>query len=204
MHKLDDVLQHAGIKGMKWGVRRDTDAEGGADGKTDPKGDKSPTKDMGKIGKKLYSMKRERQWNKTLHQVDSMSTKDISIVTKRINMENNLKSLSKTKIATTKDKDDYLRRHEMDNQELSRKVTRLQAKDSLLKAVQSSSKEQREFGLKVVQVGGSLGVKYATTRTITPKDIFDAVKNPKSSADKAKKDVMTKITEKAQQRGGTV
>lgn len=204
MHKLDEVLQHAGVKGMKWGVRRDTDKDGGADGKTDPKDNKAPTKETGKIGKHLYSMKRERQWTKTLHQVDSMSTKDISSVTKRISMENNLKSLSKTKIATKKDKDDYLRRHEMDNQELSRKVTRLQAKDSLLKAVKASSKEQREFGLKVVQVGGSLGVKYATTKSITPKDIFDAVKNPKSSADKAKKDVMTKITEKAQQRGGTV
>lgn len=84
----------------------------------------------------------------------------------------------------------------MDNEELSRKVTRLRAKEALANAVSNASKEQREFGQKLVQIGGSLGVKYALTKTITPKDVFDTVKNPKASADRAKSDVLKTAMEK--------
>ena len=201
MHKLDEVLTHAGIKGMKWGVRRDYDRPGGADGKTDPKGNKSLKEGRSKVGKHLDSLKRERQWRKVVHDIDNLSTIQINTVKKRIENENSLKSLSKSKIGTKKDKDDYLRRGDMTDQELSRKIARLRAKEGLHKAVSGASQEQREFGLKVAQVGGSLGYKYATTKSITPKDIFDTVKNPKSSADKAKKDVTTKIMEKVKEAG---
>lgn len=197
MHKLNEFLEHSGVKGMKWGVHRNYDRPGGADGKTDPKGSKAPKEERGKIGKRLDSLKRERQWHKTLKDVDKMTTKQIGTVTKRISLENSLKRLSKTKMATKKDKEDYLRRHEMTDQELARKVTRLQAKDSLHKAVKDASKEQRELGIKVAQVGGSIGVKYAITKKVTPKDVFDAVKNPKNAGDQAKKDLSKEIMKRA-------
>lgn len=196
MHKLDDVLKHAGVKGMRWGVRRDTNRPGGADGKTDPKGYKSPNEKRGKIGKHLDSLKRERQWKSVLKEVHNMSTKDIVTVKKRIDLENSLKTLSKSKMATSKDKQDYLRRDKMDNQELSRKVVRLQAKESLYQSVRKASKEQREFGEKVVQAASSIGVKYAINKSITPKDVFDAVQKPKESANEAKKAVVGQIATK--------
>lgn len=186
MHKLDELLAHSGVKGMKWGVRHDQPASG----TTKPK-------ERGKVAKHLDSLSRERQWHKTLKEVDKMSTKDINTVTKRIAMENSLKRLSKTKMATKKDKQDYLRRHEMSDQELARKISRLQAKDSLHKTVKEASKEQRELGLKVAQVGGSLGVKYAINRKITPKDVYETVKKPKESAAQAKKDAAKLALEKA-------
>jgi len=195
----DEILKHVGVKGMRWGVHRDRNRPGGADGKEESE---KVVDTRGKIRKNLDSMKRERQWHKALRDVDKMTTKQITTVTKRVALENSLKRLSKTKIATKKDKEDYLRREFMSDQELSRKVTRLQAKDSLHKTVREASKEQREFGEKVVQVASSVGVKYAINRNprSIPKDIFDAVQNPKSAGEEAKKTVSKKIMEKVNQR----
>lgn len=185
----DSGVEHSGVPGMKWGVRRDYTQRGGADGKLDAVDKPIRTA----IGKKLDSLKRERQWKSVLKEMDSLSTKDITDVAKRVGLENSLKTLSRSKVGTKSDKADYLRRERMDNDELSRKVTRLRAKESLSNAVLSASKEQRDFGQKVVQIGGSLGVKYALTKSITTKDLFDTIKSPKTSADKAKSDLL-KVT----------
>lgn len=193
MHSPDEVLKHHGVKGMKWGVIRNRNRPGGADGKWESE---KQVDNRGKLQKRLDSMKRERQWNSVLVKMETLSTKEINTITKRVALENNLKKLSKSKVATKKDKEDYLRRDKMSDQELSRKVARLRAKENLRNTVRDASKEQREFGMKTVQVGGSLGVKYALTKSITPKDVFETVKNPKSSADKAKKDALEVALEK--------
>lgn len=189
MHKLDEALEHSGVKGMKWGIRRNYDRPGGADGKTDPKGNKALKEGRSKIGKRLDSMKRERQWGKVLHEIDKMSTVQMNTVKKRIQNENDLKALSKSKMATKKDREDYLRRGDMSDQELSRKITRLRAKNNLHDEIKKATKEQREFGIKVAQVGGTLGFKYATSggRPLGPKDVFDAVTSPTI---KTKQDVL--------------
>lgn len=192
MEQLDELLQQSGVKGMHWGVRRNNDRPGGADGKFDPA--HSPARSA--LGWKLNSLKRERQWKSVLKEMHDLSTEDLLTISKRVSLENSLKTLSKSKVGTKSDRDDYHRREHMDNDELSKKVVRLKAKESLHNAVHSASKEQREFGQKIVQVGGSLGVKYALTRTIGPKDVFDAIKNPKSSADKAKSDLLKVALEK--------
>lgn len=182
-------LQHHGIKGMKWGVIRDRNRPGGADGKEES------TKVVDKrnrVTKKLDSLSRERQWSKVLKNVNELNTKDINTVVKRINLENNLKTLSKSRVGGKKDKEDYLRREHMSDAELSRKVVRLRAKESLHKAVKDASKEQRAFGEKVVRVGGSLGVKYAVTKSIKPKDVFDAIGNPRKSSDEAKESILSR------------
>lgn len=173
---------------MKWGVRR-TPAQLEA-------ASKNRSKPKGKIAQNLDSMKRERQWNKVLKNVNKLSTSDIRKVTTRVGLENSLKTLSRSKVANAKDKQDYLRRGKMSDQELSRKVTRLRAKDNLLKSVKSASKEQREFGEKVVNMGSSLGVKYALDKSITPKDVFDAYQKPKESGKKARQDLLNATVKK--------
>lgn len=189
---LDDDLEHSGVMGMRWGVRRDTNRPGGADGKLDDI-DK-PIRSS--LGKRLHSLKRERQWHSVLSQMENLTTSELTTVTKRIALENSLKSLSRSKIGTKSDKEDYLRREHMNDEELTRKVVRLKAKESLHNAVKSASKEQREFGQKVVQIGGALGVKYALNRSVSAKDLYDIVKNPKSSADKAQSDVLKVVMDK--------
>lgn len=198
MHELDKVLQHAGVKGMKWGVRRDRNRPGGADGKEES------TKVVDKRGKlkmQLDSLKRERQWNKVIREMDKLSTKDIVAVNSRVRLENDLKSLSRSKVGNSKDKKDYLRREHMSDAELKRKVVRLRAKEQLKKSVSDASKEQREFGEKVVNVGKTVAIKYALTKSVTPKDILAAVQNPKDTSKQAQADlqkaVLTKIASSA-------
>lgn len=187
----DEVLKHVGVKGMRWGVRRDRNRPGGADGKEES----TKVQDKrSKVKKKLDSMKRERDWKHVLREVDKLNTKDIQKVSKRIDLENDLKRLSKSKIAKYKDREDYLRREHMSDAELVRKVNRLRAKDKLQKSVSEASKEQREFGEKVVNITKSIGVKYAVNRAVGKKlgtkDLFDAVTNPKDSLKKSKEQLI--------------
>ena len=173
MHKLDELLAHSGVKGMKWGVRHD---EHKSLNPKDPN-----VKPPGKIKKHVDSLKRERQWKSVIKDVDKLSTKDINTIKKRVDLENSLKKLSKSKLATPAERQSYLHRHEMSNEELARKINRLQAKENLHKSISDASKEQREFGIKVIQTAGSVGIKYATSKATGKKlgidDALDALTN---------------------------
>jgi hypothetical protein len=179
--KLDDLLQQSGVKGMRWGVRHDEHKA------LNPK----PEKASGKIKKKLDSLKRERDWGKALKEVHNMPTKDIRVVTNRVKLENSMKTMAKSKMATKKDKEDYLNRHNMSNEELARKIARLQAKDDFHKAVNNASKEQREIGVKAVQFAGTLGVKAALNKKIEIQDVNDAWNKSKDSYSKAQQDAVS-------------
>lgn len=191
----DEVLQHVGIKGMRWGVKRNRNRPGGADGKEESVKVKDKRSNL---TKKLDSMKRERQWKQVLKKMHELDTKEINTVASRVKLENSMKDLSRSKIGNKKDRDDYLRREHMSDAELSRKVTRLRAKDNLHKAVKSASKEQREFGEHVVRIAGSVGIKYAITRK-TPsakdlfKDVFEASRDSKKASAKAKESILEKV-----------
>jgi hypothetical protein len=197
MNNLDDFLKHHGVKGMKWGVIRNRNRPGGADGVKESKKVDTPEGRVvkkGKIRQKIDSLKRERDWNKVLKNMDALTTKELGQVKKRVDLENNLKDLSKSKIAQKKDKQDYLRRDKMSDEELNRKVSRLRAKDNLYKSVKKASKEQREFGQKVVQTGGSISLNYALTKQKPGiKDVFKAARDPKGSYNSSKKEYLKTI-----------
>lgn len=194
--RVEEILKHSGIKGMRWGIHRDRNRPGGADGKEESVKVKD---NRSMIGKKLDSMKRERQWKQVLNDFDKLNSKDVKVVTKRISAENDLKKLSK-EVGTKKDKSDYLRREHMSDAELTRKVNRLQTKKSLHKAVSDASKEQREFGEKVVNIAKTVGLKYALKKTtgkpIEAKDFYDTVKKPNETYDQSKKELQKVVMDK--------
>ena len=164
---MNSILKHYGVKGMRWGVR----------------------KDVVTVRERIDSLKRERQWKKVLKEVDNMSNEQINAVVKRIRLENDFKSLvKKSKMSTKEDKRDYIQRGQINDQELSDKLSRLKAKDSLSKSVDEASREQREFGEKVVNVGSTLALQYANNKTLSGKDIYDAIVSPKQDATKKIKD----------------
>lgn len=172
---MEDILKHFGVKGMKWGVRKDKPS----------------------IRDHLSSLKRERQWKKVLKEIDNLTTNEITAVSKRVGLENELKRLSrKSPIAKQSDKNDYTFRDKLSDEELSRKVTRLKAKDSLNRTIKDASKEQREIGEKIVNAGGNLAMTYAKNKALTPKDIFDSVNNPKPIKDRAVQDIVNKLAKK--------
>jgi hypothetical protein len=191
------IVKHSGVKGMRWGVRRNSNRPGGADGKEESE---KLSDNRSKLRKNLDSMKRERQWKSIIKEMDKLTTKDIGIVKKRLDLENSLKSLSKSKVGTKKDKEDYLRREAMSDVELQRKVVRLRAKDGLYKSVNDASKEQREMGIKIAQMGATLGVRFAVNKKLGPKDFFDAYKKPKESAKDARKSITNLTIDKVSSR----
>lgn len=206
MHKIDkeveDILQHYGVKGMKWGVIRNRNRPGGADGKEEST---KVIDTRSNLSKNLDSMRRERQWSKVLGEMDKLSTKDINAVSKRVGLENELKSLSRTKgVGNKKDKADYLRRENMSDSELNRKVVRLRAKKNLHKNVKDASKEQREFGEKVVDIAKGvsmkLAVKKVTGKPLEPKDLYDILKDPKEGSKKAQGDLQKQIMKKIKEQ----
>lgn len=186
MKELDELLKHHGVKGMHWGSHH------GAHGS------EKPFKESGKLSKRLDSLKRERSWSKHLKNIDNMSTKDINALQKRVAAENTFKALTKHKVATEKDKEDYRRRHEMDDQELQRKINRLSAKKNLHEAIKNASKEQREAITKVGQTAATIGANIAlngrpATKAALVKGILDAAQNPTIKTKQNAWDVGVKI-----------
>lgn len=165
-----DIIQHFGVKGMKWGVRKDRGTGGNS---------------KVTIRERAGSLKRERQWSKVLKEADNMTNEQLNAVAKRVGLENDLKRLIKeSRMATKSDKADYARRKDMDDTELMERVNRLRAKDNLSRKVRDASKEQRELGEKVVNVGSNIALKYVSNKPVTGKDIFDAIVNPDKEAKK--------------------
>lgn len=182
---MSDELKHFGVKGMKWGRRKDKSGPG--------KVKQLKTR----VKQEVDSLKRERQWKELSKKVHKMSTKDINKAAQRIQMENDLKRMSRNKdIASKKDKQDYLNRAKMSDKELARKVVRLRAKENLNRTIKDASKEQVELGKKIADTASSLVVKKLSGKSITPDDIVKAYKNPKQARDKAQEEIMEKLTKK--------
>lgn len=190
-------LQHHGVKGMKWGVRRNRNRPGGADGVDESKKVKDTRSN---VRKKLDSMKRERDWKKVMQDADKLSTKDINAVAKRVGLENDLKRLSKSSVGKAKDKQDYLRRSDMSDAELSRKVVRLRAKENLHRSVREASREQREIGQRVLDTAKAVSLTVAskklTGKPIEAKDVMDIFGKPSEVAKNNKNDLQKKVWEK--------
>lgn len=175
MDNLEQTLQHFGVKGMKWGVIRNREGGGGKRQNGDSKIDKAKTR----VKEEWDSAKRERSWSKKVGDISKMSTKDIERTTTRIRLENDLKRLSANKsISSPKDRTDYRNRGKMKDEELVRKVTRLRARDNLHRQIKDASKEQREFGKKVITTASALAVKSALGIPISPSDISRTWKKP--------------------------
>jgi hypothetical protein len=146
---------------------------------------------------RVNSVKRQNDWKKLLKNLDNMSTKDIQSHATRIQLENELKRLSKRKglikdkgIATKQDRQDYLKRANLSNAELLQKVGRLRAKTALLNSINDANKTQREMGKQVVKATATLGAKYALTGKVTVKDVANVAANAKGAYGQTKADVI--------------
>lgn len=164
---MDDVLKHFGTKGMKWGVRKKSDSSAGSKSKG-----QNESKLKKRVKEEIGSMKRERSWKKAIGDINKLTTKDINKMSNRIQMENDLKRLASNKsISSSKDKQDYRLRGKMSDHELSRKVVRLRAKETLQRNISQASSSQRETGKTIVRAAAPIVVSKVLGIKITPKDI---------------------------------
>jgi hypothetical protein len=161
--ELQDILQQSGVKGMHWGQRKAGSESGGG---TNP------------IKARVDSLKREHSLKRTAKKSDNMTTQDIQKLASRAQLENDMKRLSKERhVGSRKDKKDYLKRAEMDDQELSRKVQRLRAKSNLKRVASDATKSQREVAKKVIHIAAPLALQYALTGSVGKKDVVGAAVN---------------------------
>lgn len=131
---MSDHLQHHGVKGMKWGVRRARKAV------------------TTRVKESYNSKKREVGWVKELKTINSKSKKDLQQTTQRIRMENNMKQLvKKTPVRTVSDYKSkrldakaYRNRDKMTDQQLKNKVEKMAIKIALRKEISRSTKDQRD------------------------------------------------------------
>lgn len=157
MKEAEEILQHYGVKGMKWGVSK---AKKGA----------SAVKT--RVKEELSSRKRERGWSKTIRKMDSMDTAEINKTFQRILMENDMKRISKK--MNRQDRKDYRNRASLSDSELRVKVERLRAKDNLRRQISQATKPHRELGKKLVETVAGLSAKTAPYTNVGKRIIDEA------------------------------
>lgn len=149
------TLQHYGVKGMRWGFRKSSRSSGVSKSKRDPLD--NPIK---RLKAEIASSKREASWSKKT--TKDMSTKDLNRLTKRIQLENHLKTFAGNKKSQTRK--DYLNRSEMSTKDLKTKVDRLQLEKNMKLASGAANKANRERAQAVVKSVQNVGTTYYTSK----------------------------------------
>ena len=157
---VEEFIEHHGVKGMKWGVRRFQPYSKG-------KGHKGTF-----TGRQIRSKAREvKALNRArLKNLDKMSTAQIRKEAKRMALENELKkhsNLLKSNVSKVsgKDYEDYLRRGSMSDQELKRKVDRLASKAEFKKQAKRANKGNLEVGKAIATTAATMTAGYLIAKT---------------------------------------
>lgn len=152
---MSDEIQHYGVKGMKWGVRRYQPY---------PKGSRNAGKFMDiqkqsgdrkiSVSSGIRSKGREITMARAQREIKNLSTSDAKKVVSRAQLENRFKKLTKTPNVGLNRKNigEYLNRDTMGNEELSRKVERLQLADNMRQEARSVNPEIISIGKKAAAI----------------------------------------------------
>ena len=173
---LGTQLQHVGVKGMKWGVRKSR--------KSKDRASETTPKPKSTVRKYIDSNKREVGMRKMLKDVDSLSDNDIRERVNRVRNENDMRRvLDNSPTMDRKRKkalrDEYLDRDKLSDSELQVRVARLNLEDNLRREVIRASKPQREAANELIKTVSTHTLnKYTDPKT----KVFSATGNAEHDA----------------------
>ena len=145
---LDTQLQHVGVKGMKWGVRKSRTSKDRAS-ETTPKPKST-------VRKYVDSNRRELGMNKMLKDVDTLPDAEIVRRVNRVRNENDFRrAIDNAAFVDRKRRkrlrEEYFNRENLSDAELQERVRRLNLEDNLRREVVRASKPQREAANELIK-----------------------------------------------------
>ena len=144
----DTQLQHVGVKGMKWGVRKSRTSKDRAS-ETTPKPKST-------LRKYVDSNRRELGMNKMLKDVDTLPDAEVVRRVNRVRNENDFRrAIDNTAFVDRKRRkqlrEEYFNRENMSDSELQERVRRLNLEDNLRREVVRASRPQREAANELIK-----------------------------------------------------
>ena len=145
---LDTQLQHVGVKGMKWGVRKSRTSKDRAS-ETTPKPKST-------LRKYVDSNRRELGMNKMLKDVHTLPDAEVVRRVNRVRNENDFRrAIDNTAFVDRKRRkqlrEEYFNREKLSDAELQERVRRLNLEDNLRREVVRASKPQREAANELIK-----------------------------------------------------
>ena len=145
---LDTQLQHVGVKGMKWGVRKSRTSKDRAS-ETTPKPKST-------LRKYVDSNRRELGMNKMLKDVDTLPDAEVVRRVNRVRNENDFRRAIDNTAFVDRNRskqlrEEYFNREKLSDAELQERVRRLNLEDNLRREVVRASKPQREAANELIK-----------------------------------------------------
>ena len=144
----DMQLEHFGVKGMKWGVRKSRTSKDRAS-ETTPKPKST-------VRKYVDSNRRELGMNKMLKDVDTLPDAEVIRRVNRVRNENDFRrAIDNTAFVDRKRRkqlrEEYFNREKLSDAELQERVRRLNLEDNLRREVVRASRPQREAANELIK-----------------------------------------------------
>lgn len=155
IQSIDSELQHYGIKGMRWGVRR-------------PVGSNGLIRKTAKNAKKIDAPKSEdskavsglrKKATKTKN-IKNMTDEEIRLTTDRVNLENNMKRLAKT----TDNKKIYKLKDRLSNDEIRAVNQRMQLEANLKESIRNANADTIKLGNSLATIAANTTVSVVKTK----------------------------------------
>ena len=145
---LDTQIQHFGVKGMKWGVRKSRTSKDRAS-ETTPKPKST-------LRKYVDSNRRELGMNKMLKDVDTLPDAEVVRRVNRVRNENDFRrAIDNTAFVDRKRRkqlrEEYFNRENLSDAELQERVRRLNLEDNRRREVIRASRPQREAANELIK-----------------------------------------------------
>ena len=173
---LDTQLQHVGVKGMKWGVRKSR--------KSKDRASETTPKPKSTLRKYVDSNRRELGMNKLVKDVHTLPDTEVVRRVNRVRNENDFRrAIDNTAFVDRKRRkqlrEEYFNREKLSDAELQERVRRLNLEDNLRREVVRASRPQREAANELIKsVSTHTLDKYTDPKT----KVFSATGNAEHDA----------------------